>query len=331
MRIVVAIALGVAALATGAAGGAGVEPGQIRGVPLGRDTGLRLLVADDPPLLLDVDSRRTTRVAGIPEQGGVHWVVPVGGRAGVFVGNELYGVRGRAARVSRLGRGTNVVPAAGGRSVWVEGRVARGCTLRQAALDGRRLRAARAFPCLGRSDVGDGSVGVVVQRTRVVDPRTGRTVLRSREGILAIAGRTLVLDGPGRTLAVLDARAGARRELAWPSILDGLDRPEVDPRGRYVALAFADPAWKLSDRQALDVWVLDIETGRLSQLPAMPVFLLLKGTALAWTDDGRLVLLGEDDAGGFVAVWRPGEPQLAVARLRIPERDGASDSFAVLR
>jgi hypothetical protein len=331
MRIGVAIALGVAALVTGAAGGAGVEPGQLRGAPLGTDTGLRLLVADDPPLLLDVDSRRTTRVAGIPEQGGVHRVVSVGGRAGVFVGNELYGVRGRAARVVRLGRGTDAIAAADGRSVWVQGRTGTRCSLAQLALDGRRLRAPRPFPCSARSDPSAGPLGLVVHRMRVVDPHTARTALRTDRGIVAVAGRSLVLSGPGRGFTLLDARTGVRKRLAWPSMLGWGGGGVADPRGRYVALEFANPAWRGGPEQAEDVWLLDTRTGELSQLPGMPALVHLKRTSLSWTDDGRLVLLGEDDAGGFVAVWRPGEPQLAVARLRIPERDGASDSFAVLR
>jgi hypothetical protein len=77
----------------------------------------------------------------------------------------------------------------------------------------------------------------------------------------------------------------------------------------------------------MDVWLLDTQTARLTQLPGMPVIVPLKATSIAWSTDGRLVLLSDD----VVAVWRPGEPQLSVRRITLPQRDGGSDSFAVLR
>ena len=123
-------------------------------------------------------------------------------------------------------------------------------------------------------------------------------------------------------------RAGDERRVAWPSILGYKDGPSVDPRGRYVALAFANPAW--GDSQAMDVWVLDTETAELTQVPSMPALLGLKFTSHAWTHDGRLVLLGEDDRGAFVAVWRPGDAQLALKRVKLPRRGSGSDSFAIL-
>src|SRR5688500_20369460 len=49
----------------------------------------------------------------------------------------------------------------------------------------------------------------------------------------------------------------------------------------------------------------------------MPAFVALKQTNMAWTDDGRLVLLGESRRT-LVAVWRPGEDRLAVRAVRLP-------------
>jgi hypothetical protein len=165
----------------------------------------------------------------------------------------------------------------------------------------------------------------------VLDPLTGRIVLETRWGILAVAGQRLVLAGPGRRFTLLDAGTRAERRLPWPSIVGGLDQPAVDPRGRYVALAFADPAWRGMGAQALDVWLLDTKSGKLTQLPGMPVFLSLKRTSMAWTHDGRLVLLGESSGRDFVAVWRPGRQHLALKTVQLPERTGGGDSFAVLR
>jgi hypothetical protein len=109
----------------------------------------------------------------------------------------------------------------------------------------------------------------------------------------------------------------------------------VDPHGRYVALGFGDPAWQ--GRQALDIWILDTETGKLEELPGLPAILALKATSMAWTSDGRLVLLARpldrDNRAGpdLVAVWRPGWRRLAVKTVHLPDRSrGGSDSFAPL-
>lgn len=57
----------------------------------------------------------------------------------------------------------------------------------------------------------------------------------------------------------------------------------------------------------------------------------MKFTSMDWTTDGRLVVLGETDHKGFVAVWRPGTTKLQIKRLRLPQRASGSDSFAPLR
>ena len=181
-----------------------------------------------------------------------------------------------------------------------------------------------------------GSLGLIVHRSRVIDPLTLRTVFASRRGVLAIAGDRLLLtglgptDAPDGTLALVDASTSSEQTLRMPNSIGSLGSPAVDPRGRYIAIEMGDPAWHLSSSQVLDVWVVDTETGKIARLPGMPAFVSLKRTNMAWTDDGRLILLGEDDDGGFVAVWRPGQHTLPLKRVRLPERDGASDAFAPL-
>jgi hypothetical protein len=331
----------VAAIAVLAGDGAAARgPAPLRGVPLGHSTGLRLVLAANPPFVLDVDTGRSTPVAGLrPLRNGLYGIVGVAGRAVVVIAGvtspraDLYAVRRGGSRVSSLGTGSRAWPASDGRAVWVQSVVDRSrCTLRLVDLQGRVIRAPRAFPCATASDPAAGSLGLVVNRTRVHDPRTGRKVLGTRWGIFAVAGDKLVLLGPRRDgLAVLDAGTGARRQLAWPSIVSGIDQPAVDPRGRFVALAFADPAWGGSGAQVADVWLLDTETGELSQLPGMPAFVSLKFTSMAWTDEGRLVLLGELRQKGFVAVWRPGWRRLALKPMQLPDRHGGSDAFAHVR
>jgi hypothetical protein len=313
------------------------EPAPLHGTPLAPDTGLRLLVADEPPFVLDVDSGRVTRVRGVPPSGlGVVWVAGVAGRAGLVVvdswPNAAIYALGPGGRLASLGDGATVTPAADGRSAWIKRVVTRSrCTLRQVALDGRTLRAPRAFPCSWRPErQAAGPLGLVVNRTRVIDPLTGRTVYRARAGILVAAGKRLVLAGPSGALTVVDTATGSERTFARPSTLAGLDEPAVSPRGRLVALAFADPAYGGGPLQALDVWLLDTVAGTLTQVPGMPAAVSLKRTSMAWTRDGRLVLFGESGRRNVVAVWRPGDSTLAVRPVRFPERNGSSDSFAVL-
>lgn len=330
--VALAVILGLSASALPSTARDEREPVPLRGVPLSGKTGLRLVVADKPPFVLDVDTGRVTPVPAVrPQSRGTLRVVGVGGRAAVVVASAvyrhagLYAVRGRAARVSELGTGWDVVPAPDGRSVWVKRFVSTGrCTLTQLGLDGQAIGARRAFPC-GSTIYPGGSLGVVVNRTRVFDPRTGRTLLRTRWGVLAAAGRTLVLAGPNKTLTVLGNASGVERQLPWPSILTQYEAYNpVDPSGRFVTLGFANPA-----QQTVDVWLLDTKTGRLRQLPGMPALVALKATSMAWTDDGQLVLLGESGGRDVVAVWRPGQESLAVKTVDLPERgDSGSDSFA---
>jgi hypothetical protein len=51
---------------------------------------------------------------------------------------------------------------------------------------------------------------------------------------------------------------------------------------------------------------------------------------MAWTADGRLVLLVNDDRGYHVAVWRPGQARLALRSVGLAGRSGGSDTFAPL-
>jgi len=186
--------IGLSARAAPSAPDRARDPVPLGGAALRGETGLRLLVADNPPFVLDVDTGRVTPSEIPAISRGTLQVVGVGGRAAVVVARsawkraDLYAVRGRDARVLPLGTGTNAWPAGDGRSVWVQSAASGSrCTLRRMGLDGRQLRPARAFPCATVSDPAAGTLGLVVRRTRVLDPHTGRTVLATRWGVLAAA------------------------------------------------------------------------------------------------------------------------------------------------
>jgi hypothetical protein len=171
----------------------------------------------------------------------------------------------------------------------------------------------------------------VVNRSVLYDPERGKIVLRAPGGVVAATGTTLVLVAPGKKFMLLDSGTRRRTPLRWPSSLTAADTPATDPRGRFVALAFADPSWQYSAKQVLDVWLLDTWARKLAHVPGMPAFVELKRTSMSWTDDGRLVLLASSMGRDTVAVWRPGQPRLAIKPVHLPNRKRGSDSFAILR
>jgi hypothetical protein len=328
----------------------GVPP--LRGVPLGTATGLRLLVANDPaPFLFDVDRGTTQPVTGLPTDGDpVVWVLPVGEDA--LVVSELnckdcqdarvYRVRHDSTVATQLGTAMDVVAAGDGRAVWMlSGQNRTRCTLRNVALAGRPRQPDRPIPCTTRL-VGETSAGLLIMtgssadgsdwHSARVDPSGGITRFRF-PAVQAVAGHGRLVLGsaePDGPLTLAELRSGASYRLAWPSQLGfGIDEVRVHPNGWLVVVGFADPALP-GGGQGLDEWLLDTTTRRWRQLPDMPADVALKFTSMNWTGDGRLVFLAQTaDLGDVVAVWRPGQPRIAVRQVELPERSGGSDSFVV--
>jgi hypothetical protein len=332
------------ALTSAAVPAAAREPGPLRGTTLGH-TGLRLVVADIPPFVLDVDTGSVKRVRGADVAvDGILWVLGVSPNAAVVVADsldpgtpnkQLYEVRKGHAKVRLLGTGRDLAPDATGRGIWVTRVDADShCALRRLGLTGGKS-VPRAIPC-DWLIAPAGTLGLVVHRTSVIDPSTVGEVLTTQQGILAVAGTSMLLTGPGEPFSteygvtLRNTSTGSEQQLRRPGRIGSWGTPAIDPRGRYIALEFGDPSWHQSGTQVLDVWVLDTLTAKLTHVPGMPAFVHLKATSLAWTHDGRLVLLGEDDDGGFVGVWRPGQRRLPLKTLGLPARYGGSDSFAPL-
>jgi len=325
-----------------AAGAAAAQPKPLRGV-LNGTTGLRLLVANDPPFLLDVDSGRTKPITGLQVRDKpVLSVLAVGKDAVVWLDRrtpatkvpsaEIYVVRHGAMSATRIATGWDVAPSADGAAIWLKTyRDARHCTLRELALDGHQRRTPRQVPCSTRL-IEAGGVALLVQGRSVVDPGTGQTLLRS-PGIWAIAGHVALsaagLHGP---LTLTDLRSGERWRLRYPSQIGGQggrDEAAVQRNGKLVALSFSDPAYQLSGTQVTDVWLLDTTNRRFHHLPDMPAAVALKFTSMSWTSDGRLVMLAETAQHDVVAIWRPGDKRIAVRRVQLPPRNSGSDSFVV--
>jgi hypothetical protein len=336
--------LGVVATLAFAAAALSREPMPLRGSPLAGATGLRLVVADSPPFVFDVDTGAVTRLPRIRGATLGYSVLAVSQEAAVVVGwgavsgnKQLSLVRARRPVAISLGTARDVVRAANGTGLWVTRVLGPGrCVLQRIGFDGRKTPP-RPIACRTVIQPG-GSLGLVVRRAQVIDPFTGRALISSRRPVLAVAGKRLLLtglgpaDAPDGTLALVDTVTGSERMLRVPNEIGSRGSyPAVDPRGRYIAIDLANPSWKLSGAQVLDVWVIDTATAAVLHVPALPAFVSLKRTSMQWTHDGRLVLLGEDDDRAFVAVWRPGQRTLPLKVVALPERNGFSDSFAPLR
>ena len=338
--VVAALVSAVASTATQDAPAAqAASPKPLRGVPLTGSTGLKLLVADDPPLLLDVDTGRVTPVGGLDVHGTpVLSVLAVGADAIVWLDRrtpakrsptaEIYVVRHDGTKATRIATAWGVAPAANGQAVWLTSfKDAHHCDLREVALSGRQLRS-RPLPCSTRL-IDGGSGGLLVEGSSVVDPLTNRTLLRTN-AVWAVAGHYALTDaGCCRPLTVTDLRTGGRRTLPWPSQIGSTDQAAVQPNGKLVAVDFADPAYQGSGTQVTDAWLLNPATGRLQHLPDMPAAVALKFTSMSWINDGRLVWLAQTEGHDVVAVWRPGQKRIAVRRIRLPVRDSGSDTFVV--
>lgn len=324
------------------------RPRQLHGVPLTAATGLELLVSADPPYLLDLDSGAVRPVTGLGVRGPgpVLSALAVGRDAVVWIDRRpltrgiekdgIFLVRHGATIATRIAVGSDVQPAADERSVWVKSfSDAHHCALRELNLAGRELRAPRPVPC-SAALINPGAGALLVDGRSVIDPASGRVLLRTGSVWVIAHHLALTVGQPLHPLTLTDLRTGEHRALRWPSRIGGPqagpDEAAVDPRAKLIAVSFSDPAYELTGTQVTDVWLLDPTAGRWQQLPDMPADVALKFTSMSWTSDGRLVMLAQTPTRGpashdVVAVWRPGEESLAVRSVHIPARDSGSDSF----
>jgi hypothetical protein len=318
-----------------------IAPHRLAGVPLTGPTGLELLVSGNPPRLLDLDAGTSRTVAGVPAgRDRVSWVQPVGRDAvivsqAVPAAGEVFWLRRGAAAVTPVGRAADVVASRDGRGLWLwSRRDGRRCRLREVGLDGRPRRPARRVDC-DTKPVADTDLGLLVRTEgprpdALVDRDDGQRlvsypVVHAVADDLVLWGGEEVDQGP---FALSNRRTGVRQRIPRPSRVGEAGGGLLSPDRRRLAVEFGDPAWDGGPAQLLDVWVLDLRTRRWRQLPGMPVLAALKFTSMAWTGDGRLLLLGSfDGVGDALAVWRPGQDRLAVRRLRLPADRAGSDSF----
>ncbi len=318
-------------------------PPPLHGLSLTGRTGLQLLVADDPPLLITVDTGAITPIRGLTTDDqpvlavsavGDTTVVWLDHRTGEAVPRgELYLIHHGSTRAKRIASGWQVAADRSGRALWlIRYRSAHRCVLSELALDGRMLSSPRPVPCSAQL-VDSGGGPVLVDGDTARDPASGKLVLEGSR-LWAISGDYALSSNDSHApLTLTNLRRGSRRELAWPSRIGGTDQAVVDPRTGLIALDFADPAYGGTGTQVTDAWLLNPKTGRFTHLPDMPAAVHLKFTSMAWTRDGRLITLAGTSSGTagqtLVAVWKPGQKQLRIRRLTLPARTSGSDSFTI--
>jgi hypothetical protein len=318
---------------------ASTAPRPLVGVPLRGATHLLLLVASNPPYLLDVDTGQRTRVSGLKL--GSHSVLGVSA-----VGNDalihvyradrgrsyqiIYVLRQGETHAMRLATASQAASSADGSAVWLKSYAdATHCTVRVVALDGTERQSPRAIACSAEL-VEAGSKAVLLDGDSVLDPSTGTTLVNAPRLVALTRDLAVTSDGSQSPITVADLRTGERWRLRYPSRIGGqggMGSGKVHPSGRFVAIEFGDPAYHFTGTQVIDIWLLDLATRRLRELPDTPAAVSLKFTSMQWTSDGRLVILAETAERTVVAVWRPGRKRIRVRPVRIPQRNSGSDSF----
>jgi hypothetical protein len=144
MRLVASVVAVLTSVLAGAQASVGasapLDPVPLAGTPLSEASRLHLLVASNPPFVLDVDSGRVSPIrAPVVMKRGVLSVTAVAGEAGVIVAGfpgQIYVVRARGARPTYVGGGRDVVPSGDGRSAWIKSVSRSACRFRRVGLDG---------------------------------------------------------------------------------------------------------------------------------------------------------------------------------------------------
>lgn len=315
----IGLATGSSAIAHPRSSGLGLP---VPGVAL-RNTNLNLVVAGSPPLAVDVDRRRVAviNLPGTSTGGDLSSVIQLGPVAALIGGVEcascghnlpVFLVRPGDLNVTPIGRAWQAAPAGGDKGGWFLRSESLGrCTIRRIGLDGQ---AHRARPSRCASDLGGQMPpGLIVNRSLLEDPASGRVLLRA-SGMLAASG-AYVLRSPAKGRLVLQGlRARAQDRLRWPSAYVFAQGAVVRPNFGQIAV------WFISGPvdQHIDVWLLDVAARRFKHVPGFPVSAELKRTSLTWTTDGRLVILTRIRGRDALVVWRPEAQRSASAFLTLP-------------
>lgn len=291
---------------------------------------MRLLLATSPPTVFDADTGAKGSVPGLPGGNRLVSVQRVGHTPVILTSPacqsatcapaDVYTYAGPDTTPVSLGQAFSVAPGADGDSVWVIRQDSPGnCRLQHVSLAGPALGPGTVASCrtIVRQETSRGLLITVDNGTAetvdvLIDPATGRSVQQAPR-ILAATGDRLILGGL-TDLTVVDLRDGGRAKVAPPVVQS---TPYVLPNrdGSLAAVDFGTAAWRSTDIQTRDLWLLDLHDLTWLEAPSMPYTTAhLKTSGLDWSPDGDLLL---DD--GVVAAWHPGEPAWRLGAAKIPD------------
>ena len=149
--------------------------------------------------------------------------------------------------------------------------------------------------------------------------------------LLAATGQLLLTSAePLSPLTLSNLHSRVSWPLGWPSRLrGGTHIAAVHPNGRDIAVGFHGLA--APGEAGYDLWLLNTATRRWQHLPDLPTAdIAAKATDLAWTGDGRLVVLTATTSRGWVvAVWWPGQPRLALRQLMLPQPSPGTNTLTI--
>lgn len=261
--------------------------------------------------LVDLDSRRTRRIAGLPAN--PKSVIGFHASSGdlVVVADQLFLLSNGDTRAHLLaGNISAVTPGQNG--MWlVRERSNRKCALTELALTGRPIVPSRPINC-------DYQLREETARGLIADTDAGEVLLDrrlhviERSDLISIAGRELITVHGNRIN--ITGRGSAR----LPETIGEPGGLYVSADNSYLAVEFGNPACP-GPRQCLDIWMLRLTTMRWIHPPSMPVSMYLKPHTLFWSVNDRFTWLGTfDGVGAAIATWRPGASALRVRQISLP-------------
>lgn len=317
----VAIVAAVSGFGAGTDATSSKRAGPVPGKALA-NTDLRLVVAGNPPLAVDVDSRRvsTINVPGRQSDVAPPSVVRLRDAAALIGSVEcadcgrnqaVFLVRPGGQDATPLARALHVAPdESGGGWLLRSDRSAR-CEIERFSANGE-TQSARQSRCAWEL-AGQTPPGLILNRSLLEDPMTGRVLLRA-SGMRAVSGAQVLRAPVQRRLLLHDFRRRTAKRLRWPSAFAFTQGAVVRPNSRQIAV------WFISGPvdQHIDVWLLSVATRTFNHVPGFPLAAELKRTSLTWSADGRLVILTRVKGGDALIVWRPGERQPASGFLELP-------------
>ena len=320
------IAAAVAALAL-VAGPAASDPvlPNLEGIALEDGSGLTLLAAGE---LIDIDTVGRQAIGGLPADPWTWWAFQQGRHVVVqvdcldcAVGLEVFVFElGGDAPARRIATERFVTPGAGETLLEMEYDSPTSCRLERIDLDGNVIDPPRAIGCdirpVGEMDAGiiaRDYVNTAADDTVVLDPTTLRELVRWRVPLKfhAIVGNQVLLSDRDE-FRIVDLATNEAVRIDAPDAVGHPGEGLVSPDGRFVAIEYRSP------EQIMDLWLLDLERLAWLHAPSMLVHAMVKRAAPVWTADGRLAVVGTFGLGDYrhlLAVWRPGDPDLAIREV----------------